>query len=757
MKKKICIILVAIMVLQTFSILGTSVIGEEIKESKNENLNDFVPGEVIVKFKQGFGQNKIDKLISSNGLSNKYKSKHSDFHVLKVPENRYSEVINTLSNNPNVEFAEPNYYAKICYTPNDPYFSYQWHLQGYDDGGLDMVDAWDISTGSGATVAIIDTGISQGTDLVDTCFVDGYDFVNGDSNPDDDNGHGTHVAGTVAQSTNNNVGVCGVAFDCCLMAVKVLNSYGSGTYADIIDGINFATNNGADVISMSLEGSQPSSGMEDALENAYNSGVTCIAASGNSGQNGVAYPAAYDDYVIAVGATQYDKSRAPYSNYGSSLDIVAPGGNLNLDQNGDGYGDGVLQQTFTTSWWGGKSWSYYFFQGTSMATPHVSGVAALLYSEGVTNPDDVREAIEQTAYDLGSNGWDMYYGYGLVNVVSALEYSSGGGDSDPTCEITAPSNGATVTGIVGIEVTATDDFGVDKVEFYVDSSLIGTDYSTPYTWSWDSTTVPDGSHTIIATAYDTSSQTTSDSINVIVDNINDPPVANAGPDKFSYVDEIITFDGSGSYDPDGIIVSYAWTFGDGESGSGEVVTHSYDSVGTYTVSLTVTDDDGATDIDYATVTIEDMPSEVVEFEDSFEVSEWNGLWTEDSQNDWFRSTHRSSHGSYAAEVDGSANDATLTMASSIDLSGKSSATLTYSWYIERGWDTGEYIALDVYDGSWQQVAILRGNVDPEGVWHHETIDLTSYMNSDFKIRFRAKVSRSNEDGHVDNVKIISNT
>ena len=107
------------------------------------------------------------------------------------------------------------------------------------------------------------------------------------------------------------------------------------------------------------------------------------------------------------------------------------------------------------------------------------------------------------------------------------------------------------------------------------------------------------------------------------------------------------------------------------------------------------------------------------------------------------------------EVDGRANDATLTLKNSIDLSGKSSATLTYSWFIERSWDSGEYIALDVYDGSWQQVAILRGNVDQENVWHHETIDLSSYMSSNFKLRFRAKVSRSNEDGHVDNVKIIS--
>jgi PKD repeat protein len=349
----------------------------------------------------------------------------------------------------------------------------------------------------------------------------------------------------------------------------------------------------------------------------------------------------------------------------------------------------------------------------------------------------------------------MYYGYGLVNAYDALQYTTG--DSPPTCIITSPSDGATVSGIIDIDVTATDDVGVEKVDFFVNGGLLGSDYTSPYSISWDTTIETDGPYTITATAFDTADQTTSDSISVTVDNINDPPVADAGPDQSSYVDETVTFDGSDSYDPDGTIESYAWTFGDGGTGSGEVVTHSYTSSGTYTVSLTVTDNEGLTDTDYAIVTIEDAPSEVVEFEDSFEVSEWNGLWFEDSQNDWFRSTHRASHGSYAAEIDGYANNALLTMVDSIDLSGKTTATLTYSWYIERGWDTGEYIALDVHDGSWQQVTILRGNVDPEGRWHHETIDLTSYMNSDFKIRFRAKVSRSNEDGHVDNVKIISYT
>jgi len=466
---------------------------------------DFAPGEVIVKFKQGVNDNQKSQIHARYGLSVLSSNEQIGFQLLGISRGKsVAEMAEVLNRNPHVEYAEPNYIYYACMTPNDPIFSYQWHMHDISQGGINVQPAWDMTTGTGAVVAIVDTGISRaGEDLTSTSFVSGYDFVNGDTDPTDDNGHGTHCAGTVAQSTNNGVGVCGVAFGASLMPVKVLDRRGSGWATDIADGIIWATDHGANVISMSLGSSSASTTIENAVAYAYNHGVTCVAASGNEGGD-VSYPAAFDAYVIAVGATRYDTQVTDYSNHGSSLDVVAPGGDSNVDQNGDGYYDGVLQETFQR-----KSWGYYFFTGTSMACPHVAGVAALLYSYGVTSPDDIRTALQNTAVDLGDPGWDQYYGYGLIDAYAALNYY--GGSPPPNAAPTA---------------------------------------SFTYTTS-----------ELTASFTDTST------------------------------------------DSDGSVVGWSWNFGDGATSTAQNPSHTYAADGTYTVSLTVTDDDGATDTTSQDVTV----------------------------------------------------------------------------------------------------------------------------------------------------------
>jgi len=404
--------------------LGFSLVFYTPKESlsfdPSISRDSFASQEVIVRFKPLAPQFLREKIIQDRGAKIKEKLLLPHTFVLRVPAGEEIKIAQLLSQNPLVSYAEPNYLVYAQMVPNDPYYRYQWHLDNSSYGGIQMEEAWDISSGSGVTVAVVDTGIRKGSDLENTCFLQGYDYVENDSDPTDDNGHGTHVAGTLAQSTNNSLGVAGVAFSSCLMPVKVLDSQGSGTYAWVANGIYYAVDHGAKVINLSLGGSFSDNTLKEAVKYAYEKGVTVVAACGNENKSTCLYPASYDDYVIAVGATQYDEKKAPYSNYGPSLDLVAPGGNLNVDQNKDGYGDGILQQTFEIKN-GEVKWGYYFFQGTSMATPHVSGVAALLISAGKANsPDQVRTILQSTAEDKGTPGKDDIYGWGLVDAASAL-------------------------------------------------------------------------------------------------------------------------------------------------------------------------------------------------------------------------------------------------------------------------------------------------------------------------------------------------
>lgn len=357
----------------------------------------------------------------------KFKNDNKPFHVVKIGKGRVDEKIKEYQKNPNVEFVEANYYAQAYV--NDPYYIYQWNLKDESEGGINAEMAWSVSTGDNVVVAVLDTGIayskfkkySLAPDLSGTSFVSGYDFINNDNKPNDDEGHGTHVAGTIAQTTNNALGVAGVAYNASLMPVKVLNGQGSGSYSTIASGIYYAADNNADVINMSLGGPSESQVLLEALEYAYNEGVTIVAATGNDA-GVVGYPAAYDDFVIAVGATRYDKELAGYSNFGPEVDIVAPGGDTDVDQNNDGYGDGILQNTFGNH---PGDFGYYFYQGTSMATPHVAGTAALLISNDPSlSPAQVQSALQDTAIDLGATGRDDFYGHGLVDAYAALNWTA---------------------------------------------------------------------------------------------------------------------------------------------------------------------------------------------------------------------------------------------------------------------------------------------------------------------------------------------
>jgi hypothetical protein len=269
-----------------------------------------------------------------------------------------------------------------------------------------------------------------------------------------------------------------------------------------------------------------------------------------------------------------------------------------------------------------------------------------------------------------------------------------------------------------------------------------------------------GIHTVGLQVTDNRGATATASTSVMVNNI--APTADAGADQNVTLGIHVTLSAASSSDPGMDIVDYLWDLDndglfDDASGVSLIFTPAF--TGTYTIRVQVTDADGDNSVDQMELVVANTPAESTLFEDSFEVSEWNGLWVEDSQNDWFLSSQRATDGTRSAEVDGLANNATLTMASGVNLTGYATATLTFDWLIESGFDSGEYLSLDISTNggvSWiQDVRRLYGDVSVENVWHAETVDLSTYASTNLKIRFRSSVSSSTEDSNVDNVKIIA--
>lgn len=478
-----------------------------------EIIGEYAPGELLVKFKPGIPSSRIEETERNLGVSRLRTIPRIDVRVMGIPEGKsVPEMADAFRNSPWVEYAEPNYRRyKVVTVPNDTYFSSQWALSQ-----IDAPEGWDITTGSASIIiAIIDDGIDHNHEefpsgklwINPATGEPGYDFAGtctscpppGDRGctPDDDvihesgSGHGTATAGIAAAATDNGKGIAGVSWASVIMPLKVENSCGHIYDSYIADAITFAADNGAHILSMSLGGPSSSATLEDACQYAWENGKVIVVSSGNENTE-ISYPARYPT-TIAVGATNEIDNRiypgnpgnewaSPYgSNYGLELDVVAPGINIyatDWSASGEGYDPGAYTSTFG---------------GTSASCPFVSGEAALLLAKDSSLSNErVRSIIRSSAEDqVGESsedtlGFDIYYGYGRINLYNALSSPTKPDltltSSDITFSNDSPSPGETITisatihnnGSVYDEINITPFASVltnTESGFYVDASF----------------------------------------------------------------------------------------------------------------------------------------------------------------------------------------------------------------------------------------------------------------------------------------------
>lgn len=445
----------------------------------------FAEGRILVKPAPGLSAEKFDKLLKrfDRGAKVKRKLKNLPVNLVEVPVGRERGLVQAMRRNPHFAFVELDRLVAPEAVVNDPEYGRQWHLPL-----MGAPEAWQYSTGQDIIVAVLDSGVNAAHADLSGQVLPGYNTVSNDSNTSDINNHGTWVAGVVAAKVNNYTGVASVAPQAKILPIRITNDTGGWAYfSDMAEGIRWAADNGAKVANLSYDGAAGSSTVASAAVYMMGKGGVVLVAAGNDNTD---YGYTNHASLFVAGATTSSDAKASYSSYGSFVDISAPGSSI-----------------YTTSRNGG----YSSVSGTSFATPNTAAVAALVMAANPgLLPTDVMAVISNTSVDLGAAGWDPIYGYGRVDAAAAAQMAASVENSDttaPSVSLLTPSDGATVSDLVGVEVEATDGFGIASVELWVDgvryaSSNQGVNHV--FSFSWDSSTRTDGNYRLTARAIDPS-------------------------------------------------------------------------------------------------------------------------------------------------------------------------------------------------------------------------------------------------------------
>jgi subtilisin family serine protease len=462
----------------------------------------FAPGRILVQPRAGLPLAEVDKLVGQHGGRRRQTLREINVHIVDLPaQANLRAVTEALSRNPKIKFAEPDRVWQPGLVPNDPQYASAWHLPK-----IGTPTAWDAAQGTGVTIAILDSGVDVTHPDLKPQIVPGWNFFSGNDDVTDVYGHGTAVAGVAAAAGNNSLGVASVSFRSKIMPMRVTDAQGYGYSSLMAQALTAAADNGAKVANLSFLGVSTSATVASAAQYMRSKNGVVVIAGGNTG---ALRTDPKSDAFTAVAATDSGDGRASFSSWGDYIDVAAPGVSIMTTMRGGGYGG---------------------FSGTSASSPVAAGVYALMMSAkpGLT-PSTLDSALFTTAVDLGSAGVDAQFGNGRVNAAAAVakvQLLSTADIQPPTVAITAPGAGGKVSGFVPVDVTATDNVAVARVELLVNGALVASDASAPYALTFDSSGYEEGKQLALqARAVDTAGNAAASStVNVTVSNDVTPPV-----------------------------------------------------------------------------------------------------------------------------------------------------------------------------------------------------------------------------------------
>ncbi len=477
----------------------------EKKQATNRNdREEWAMGRILVMPRAGLPAKAFANILKEHQGKAK-KIGQSELYIVELPEYSEEGVIARLKHHPHLKFAELDYLVTADLASNDPYYPNAWHLPK-----ISAPSAWDSSQGLGVTIAILDTGIDGAHPDLASRLVPGWNFYDNNSNTSDVHGHGTKVAGAAAATTNNSSGVAGVAGQAKIMPIRIASPTATASSSKIASGLVYAADRGVRVANVSYANQPMRSATITASQYMKDKGGLVTVSAGNNGINEGFIPTTA---MIPVSATGSNDVKTSWSSYGDYVAVAAPGSGI---------------------WTTVRGGTYGAVSGTSFSSPITAGVIALMMA---ANPKlkstEIESLLFSTAKDLGATGRDPYYGYGRVDAATAVQVAKNATASlaaeidteIPVVSIIEPLSGGTVSGIVPVDIQASDNVGVVRAELWVNNTSVAVDTSEPFAFSWDSVGAPNGETNLVVRAYDAAdNMATSDMISVTVNNFVQPPI-----------------------------------------------------------------------------------------------------------------------------------------------------------------------------------------------------------------------------------------